>query len=254
MRTADLARVHALLDGDRAWAAYAIGDLAPGFSEHSEWHIAGGDSNALVLVYRGFSPPIVFAMGGASDVAPLFEEIAAPVISLHVRPDTLAAIRPIYVPTSTSAMRRMVLSAPAFAPVTRGDVCRLTESDAAKLAALYDDGHRRGEGPAFFEPAMLRQRSFHGVYEGGDLVAVAGTHVYSAELGVCAVGNVYTRSDRRGRGLAARVTTAVVAQALTDRISTIVLNVSHDNDVARRLYERLGFRWYCDFYEGTATR
>jgi predicted GNAT family acetyltransferase len=92
------------------------------------------------------------------------------------------------------------------------------------------------------------------VWEGNHLIAIAGTHLYSPALGVCTIGNVYTRSDRRGGGLAARTTTAVVEQALRDRIPTIVLNVGRGNAAARRVYERLGFHVHCDFVEGEARR
>jgi predicted GNAT family acetyltransferase len=84
-------------------------------------------------------------------------------------------------------------------------------------------------------------------------VAVAGTHLFSPVLGVCTIGNVYTRRDRRRRGLAARATAAVVRHALDAAIPTIVLNVSQANDAARNIYERLGFRVHCAFVEGEAT-
>ena len=76
----------------------------------------------------------------------------------------------------------------------------------------------------------------------------------TTELGVCTVGNVYTRRDRRRRGLAARVTSGVVQHAIAEAVPTIVLNVSRDNDAARRVYERLGFHCHCEFFEGEARR
>ena len=39
---------------------------------------------------------------------------------------------------------------------------------------------------------------------------------------------------------------------MSQGIATIVLNVSQDNDGARRVYEQLGFRIYCEFVEGEA--
>ena len=45
-----------------------------------------------------------------------------------------------------------------------------------------------------------------------------------------------------GRGLGARVASAVVQYAIDLEVPTIVLNVSHENEGARRVYERLGFR------------
>jgi RimJ/RimL family protein N-acetyltransferase len=46
------------------------------------------------------------------------------------------------------------------------------------------------------------------------------------------------------------VTSAVVQHAIDREIPTIVLNVSQENHGARRVYERLGFRRDCEFFEG----
>ena len=77
-RITDLVRVHALLNRDPAWAAYAIGDLSPEFSGNCEWYGSADGSPALVLLYRGFDTPIVFAIGEAADLAPIFRELDAP--------------------------------------------------------------------------------------------------------------------------------------------------------------------------------
>ena len=83
---------------------------------------------------------------------------------------------------------------------------------------------------------MLAQGTFYGVREGADLVAIAGTHLFSDALGICTIGNVYTRRDHRRRGLGARVTSAVVEHALERAVPTIVLNVGQSNEGARRVY------------------
>jgi RimJ/RimL family protein N-acetyltransferase len=255
-RLADLTTVRALLDRDREWSAYALGDLSPELVDHCDWH-APADvraAPALVLLYRGFTPPIAFAIGAAPDLRPLFDELRAPTISLHMQPAAVDALAGIYRPSTTQAMHRMTLRPAAFTPAPHADARPISPDHLGAVSALYDDGHRRGEGPTFFYPAMLGQHTFRGIWEDGALVAIAGTHLYSREIGVCAIGNVYTRSDRRGRGLGARVTSAVVAHALAEDVSTIVLNVSHTNAAARRVYERLGFVVYCDFLEGEAAR
>jgi GNAT superfamily N-acetyltransferase len=250
----DLTRVRALLDRDRGWAAYAIGDLSPGLVEHCEWHASEHGSQALLLLYRGFNPPIAFAMGELADLRALFRELTAPTISLHLRPGMLDAMTGSYAPGHTQPMLRMVLRPHRFAPASAEGVRAVTGADLAALSALYEDGHRRGEAPAFFSPSMLQPGTFHGIWDAGALVAVAGTHLYSRTEGVCAIGNVYTRSDRRGHGLAARVTSAVAAHAIREGVATIVLNVGRDNAVARRVYERLGFEPYGAFVEGSAER
>jgi GNAT superfamily N-acetyltransferase len=249
----DLARVRGILDTDRAWAVYAIGDLAPGLVEHCEWHAPAAADDALVMLYRGFTPPILFAMGTAAALRPLFGELDAPHVSLHVREHMLEAMAGSYAPTALRRMWRMTVTAEGLHPASFDDVRPVGDADVEAVKALYADGFGRGEGPTFFAPDMLRQGTFRGIWRDGALVSVAGTHLYSAELGICAIGNIYTRSDSRGQGLGAQVTTAVVAHAIANGVQTIALNVSEHNP-ARRVYERLGFVTYWTFVEGEATR
>ncbi len=251
-RLTDLTRVRALLDRDRAWSAYAIGDLSPELAPHCTWFAPADGSPALVLVYRGFTPPIVFAIGDADALAPLFREIDEPIVGLHLRPDALAAMAPAYRATEPLANWRMAVTPASFRPVPADDVVPVHESDLEAVLALYEDGRGHHEEPLFFHPWMLRHGTFRGIREGTDLVAVAGTHLFSPEMGVCAVGNVYTRRERRRQGLGARVTSAVVAHAIAQGVSTIVLNVSQDKRGARRVYEHLGFHCHCEFLEGEA--
>ncbi|HJN18012.1 MAG TPA: GNAT family N-acetyltransferase [Armatimonadota bacterium] len=60
------------------------------------------------------------------------------------------------------------------------------------------------------------------------------------------------RRDRRGQGLGTTATTAVARTLVEMGIRTIALNVAQTNAVAIRAYERVGFRKYCEFYEGVA--
>lgn len=253
-RLVDHSLVLTQLNRDRAWAAYAIGDLSPALVDGCAWHAPADGAPGLVLLYRGFQPPILFAMGEPSALAPLMTELDAPQVSLHLRPEALEALHPTYAVIETQAMWRMALDPASFRPQPDDRIVSLDEGDAAQIEALYEDGRQDGEMPAFFQKAMLRQGTFRGIREAGALVAVAGTHLFSPELRVCAVGNVYTRRDRRRRGLAARVTSAVVAHALALGVETIVLNVSHGNPGARAVYESLGFRCHCSFFEGAALR
>jgi hypothetical protein len=85
-RTTDLQRVRTALDRDRTWSAYAIGDLDPQRLPDCSWYAPAADPDTLVLLYRGFMPPILFATGDPQLISPLIAEIDAPTVSLHVRP------------------------------------------------------------------------------------------------------------------------------------------------------------------------
>jgi len=254
LRVKDPARIRALLESDRPWAAYALADLNPGFWEHSEWLALKDSPPALVLLYRRADPAVIFALGTADRLAPMIQELELPVLSLHVRPEALAAIENRYQVTSVQPQWRMTLGPELFRPLPSGDVSRLGPGDLAAMRVLYADGEPGGEAPDFFDASMVEQGMFRGLWEGAALVAVAGTHVVSPVESVCAIGNVYVRHDRRGRGLGERVTSAVAADALAKGLRTVVLNVSQSNLAAVRVYERLGFRRYCPFVAGRALR
>ncbi|MCP3987826.1 MAG: GNAT family N-acetyltransferase [Actinomycetia bacterium] len=112
----------------------------------------------------------------------------------------------------------------------------LGPAHADDIGALY----ATEPGAAFYRRSMLDDDSFVGVFDDGDLVAAAGTHVLSSVQGVAAIGAVYTRPSHRGQGLG-RLVTAGVIQRLTDRVTTIGLNVAEANTPARHIYQQLGF-------------
>jgi predicted GNAT family acetyltransferase len=95
---------------------------------------------------------------------------------------------------------------------------------------------------------------FRGVRDAGTLVAIGGVQVVSVAEQVAAVGNVFVREDRRGRGLAQTVLSATVEAVLDVGIRTIGLNVKRTNAPAVRAYEALGFRRALVYYEGMADR
>jgi GNAT superfamily N-acetyltransferase len=256
-RLTDRTRIRALLETDRRWAVYALGDMRPGYFEDSTWFTPADGAPAIALLYHAFSVPVLLTVGGAGHIRPLLGEIEEAVgntreMYLSVRPDVKALLAERYEIKWAKLMHRMVLEPEQFRPDTTDAAVRIGPADLDTLQALYADGAPTGESPDFFAPTMVRDGVYYGVREGKELVAAAGTHVLVPEEGVCGIGNIYTRRDRRRRGLAACVTGAVVADVLGRRVPTVALNVWENNAVARRVYERLGFRHYCDFYEGLA--
>ncbi|MFM8532224.1 MAG: GNAT family N-acetyltransferase [Acidimicrobiia bacterium] len=129
---------------------------------------------------------------------------------------------------------------------------KLESGDVAKLRDLYADGESAGESPDCFFDSMVTDGVFYGVFEADDLVAAAGTHLVSRDEGAAAIGNVYTRRARRGRGYS-RAATSAVLQALKD-LPTVGLNVRADNTSAVRVYQSLGFVRHCEFVEALANR
>ena len=241
-RLTDKHEIRTLLRRDLAWSVYALGDLAPPMFPKTLWFAPD-----LTLVVQDYGTAILFAMGPGS-VREALECVTGPV-HLQVQRDALDEVARHAAVSSPRLMWRMIWTGDRVAspgPVTT----RLGASDVRALQALYADGESSGESPDFFFPSMVADGVFHGIHEGAALVAAAGTHLLAREEGAAAIGNIYTRRDRRGRGLARLVTSAVLAEL--SGIETIGLNVRADNDAALHLYESLGFVRHCQFYEALA--
>jgi len=253
--SADPDTVREILQTDRPWAVYALADLAPEYSALARWHVAADGRPALLLVYGGFEPPVLFAHGAVADLTSLVPEVAGErEFYLSVRPEAVALLRASgYEIRDEKRMWRMVADPVRFVPRAHAAV-RLGPSDYEALASLYRDGDAAGETPPFFDAGMLRHGIYYGICEGGAMVAAAGTHVLSERESVAAIGNVYTRRDRRGRGFGGQVSGAATGELLRLGVRTVALNVSESNTAARRVYERLGFERYCEYREGIAAR
>src|ERR1700716_3090296 len=96
-RVSNPSAIRARLAADRAWSVYALGDLAPGLFEHTEWHASPGDSPALLMLFRAFGTPVLFTIGPAGAVEGLLGEIETePGLYLSIRPEILPLIRARY--------------------------------------------------------------------------------------------------------------------------------------------------------------
>jgi ribosomal protein S18 acetylase RimI-like enzyme len=249
----DRTTIRRLLDTDRPWSVYALGDLSPAQFAHCTWFSPSGEAPALALLYGGFAPPVLFALGEPTVLRAVVADIGdVPELYLHVRPEVVPLLQARYRVSDPKAMWRMILNPAKYNPPAPGSATPVGPADLGALRHLYADGELAGEQPGFFSPAMLGEGVYFGVWEGGDLIAAAGTHLVAEAESVAAVGNVYTRRNRRGRGLGARVTGAVVAELLRRQVGTVALNVSQDNAAAALVYEQLGFERYCAFVEGLA--
>lgn len=254
MRTSDKDAIRTILNTDRIWAAYARGDMAPGFFEHAAWYILPEDPTALALVLRLFERPVVYLQGAPTSISRLLDEIGAlPGLFFLARQEAMPALRERYRLEVDDVMKRMSLEPADFRFSSSGVAERLDASDGDALERLYSDGVETGEQPDFFTRSMLEKGVYYGVREEGDLIAAAGTHLFEPTEGMGAIGNVYTRRDRRGRCLAVQTVGSVTAELLRQGLPTLVLNVKQFNAPAQRVYERLGFRFYCLFEEGIAS-
>lgn len=245
LRLTDKTEIRSLLSSDREWSLYALADLDEGMFEHCDWWtLAGG----LALVFHAIAIRPIFVLGDAALTKQLLAALPVATGYLNLKEHQLNAAQGIYHYRECHRMERMFLD--TFRPKP-GSAEALTPVDCRAIEQLYASGDRGGIAFAEFQ---LRSGFFRGVRQRGELVAVAGVQVWSLNEGVAAVGNIFTRPDCRGQGLARTVTSAVVASLREAGIRTIGLNVENTNTTAIRVYERIGFRGHFSYFEGTADR
>ncbi|MGE0463348.1 MAG: GNAT family N-acetyltransferase [Vicinamibacterales bacterium] len=239
--------IRALLHRDPWWSAYALGDLDPRRQQYCEWYVREA---SVALLYREFDAPILWAAGDPGvlddlpDLRDCYLQVPEAFLAAVERRFTVDGIRPVH---------RMGLYPADFQPAPGTSVVEpLDESHEHEIRELYADGNATHEAPDFFWRSQLGDGTFFGVRHQGQLVAAGGTHLYSAEESVGAVGNVYTHRSHRGRGHASAITTAVANLLIERGTDTVVLNVRRENEPAIRVYERLGFRFHSSFREGRA--
>jgi len=251
----DPAAIRALLEPQRIYAAYAIGQLAPRLFPHVRcWFAESDREEGLVIHSAGGLGDAMFTLGDPEAVDAILRLHRGPRHNFATcEPEHLPSMERYFRISHQNAMVRMTVRAEGFVPVapSAGNVrvMRLRASQAHAVNRLYNT-----EGtPTFYSAAHIESGFYHGVYVDARLVAVAGTHVVSPEEGVAVVGNVFTHPRDRGRGYATLATGATTARLL-DRCADVVLTVDPNNTPAINAYRRLGYAEACRLVEAPVTR
>lgn len=127
---------------------------------------------------------------------------------------------------------QMVCSAP-IAIDPGPDVVELGEEKLADMLALTALVY-----PHYFRPGTIRMGRYLGIYQGAQLIAMAGERM--GMDGHQEISAVCTHPDHLGHGHARRLMAMINNDALT-RGRLPFLHVSHDNARAKALYQHLGY-------------
>jgi GNAT superfamily N-acetyltransferase len=242
----DPAAIRAILEPEREYAAYALAQLDTRLFAANQWVISRGESGREALVVHSHSGlgNALFAIGDptALDIA----------LSLHpgarfsfgsLKLEHKPIVQKYYVMTRPQLMQRMTISRDKFEHA-EGAAVRLTPPDVPLVNRLYSiEG-----GATAYVASHMTDGVYYGVFENGDLISIAGTHVVSRNEGVAVVGNVFTHPRHRGKGHATLATSAVTKELL-QFCELVVLTVEAQNDAAVRVYTRLGYKSVCNLHE-----
>ncbi len=241
------------LSADRTWCAYALCDLDPRYRTAARFVVArdGTRPRGVALLYTLPQHTVLFLHGANAVLSALMAQLtdAPREVMLSVRPGDLTAVARRYEVQQSWTMRRMALAPRDLREPRRVEarLAPLSGAHADEVRALLDE-----HDAAVFSDDMLADDTYVGAWLDGRLAALAGTHAVSWRYGLAAVGNVYTRPEYRGRGLAQATTHAVVAALGRRGVRDVVLNADERNAPALSAYRRLGFADCGPFVEGTA--
>jgi ribosomal protein S18 acetylase RimI-like enzyme len=245
----DPSEIAALLSRAPELNSYQLGDLDPFFWPHTTWwRLPGRDE--LALLYTGVSVPtlLLFVDGDLAPGQALLAGVAdrlPPRLYAHLSPGLADALQRTHHHTKPSRHLKMALRNTAkLAGVDTSGVEPLEADDLGALSALY----ARAYPDNWFDPRMLETGQYVGVRQGGDIICVAGIHVFAPRQGAAALGNITTDPVYRGQGLATR-TVAALCRQLLEHVQHITLNVSASNGTAIHCYKRLGFETVAEYDE-----
>lgn len=242
--------LRSMLEPQRAYAAYAIGQLQPHLFQRSAWWSSrGAGGQALLLHSAGGLGNALFAQGTVDALEAALRLHPGPRYTfLTCELHHLETVRLHFELPDHNPVLRMVTTRDTFRDAP-GETTRLSGSDVRDINRLY-----RADGtPAFYTAQNIDDAVYYGVVDRGRLVAVAGTHVISYPDSIAVAGNVFVHPRYRGQGMS-RLVTGAVTRELLQGCREVVLSVDPENTPAVRSYEGLGFREVGRLIEGAATR
>lgn len=234
---------------------YALGDLDDFFWPHTTWFglRKGDDLTQLVLLYTGQPLPVLLACA-ESPVEDMREMLAQMIRVLphrfyaHLSVGVANVLAESFHIQPHGLHHKMALrDTSRLSGVDASKAVRLSATDTEDLIELYEASYPGN----WFVPRMLETGFYFGIRRGPSLASVAGVHVYSSKYKVAALGNITTRPDARGQGLATVATARLCQELLRTGTAHVGLNVKADNPSAITCYQKLGFDRIADYGEYT---
>ena len=229
---------------DKVLFAYHLGDLDKFYFDDCQWAVDFGDSAKIeeaVLIYTGGDIPTVLAFG----VGPRFDKLLQDIIPIlpvkfygHFQKQSRKYFTQNYKETSLGNFYKMKLE--NFNTCHTENDKNIKQLDISHLdivKELYSIAYPEN----YFHTKMIETGKYFGYFDNEKIVAVSGVHVDSDEYKISALGNITTHPDYRGKGIATKLTSRLVAELLTNSEKTICLNVKSGNLSAIASYRKLGF-------------
>ncbi|MFQ6035888.1 MAG: GNAT family N-acetyltransferase [Sedimentisphaerales bacterium] len=223
---------------------YSIGDLDDFFWPYTTWYGLKNstDWQAIALLYIGNGLPTLIALSEHFSATESLLKSIKPLLPekfyAHFSPGLEEIFRNTHKIKPHGEHYKMALrELSVIHQIDCTQVVCLTHADLKDILKLYEESYPEN----WFNPRMLETGQYFGLRRQGNLVSIAGVHVYSAEYKVAALGNIATHPAHRNKGYS-RLVTARLCQSLSATTDHIGLNVKIDNTAALSCYKKLGFQ------------
>jgi GNAT superfamily N-acetyltransferase len=234
---------------------YAIGDLDDFFWPHTTWLALreSGRVQQLVLLYTDLTMRMPTLLAFAEEPLCLMRELLCALLPIlprrfhaHLTQSVADVLVDDYEIRPLGVFHKMGLTDRSpLAGFDGSEAVALSTADVNDLLILYGTSYPGN----WFVPRMLETGFYFGIRRGAELMSVAGVHAYSQGYKVAALGNITTRPEARGHGLATTVTARLCQELLRAGIKHVGLNVKADNRSAIACYKKLGFVRVADYGE-----
>ena len=244
-----LERIHSNLMRDPYSHLFHLADLDEPYVENTRWFVRGekGSIAALALLYTWPETPVLQLIEPNNpEAVPLLEDVlpALPTkVYCQISDGLVPVLERAFKIESLHPFVRMKWTGNGRRPIKQ-----LEGEEPIRLTWKHEDAIHSFFPEVWFERRMLQEGRYFGIFDGETLVSMAGTPVFSNRYGVAIIGGVGTVESHRGRGLAARVVTALVSE-LKGKVPYLGLNVRSDNAPAIRCYENCGFVKHAEHWE-----
>jgi ribosomal protein S18 acetylase RimI-like enzyme len=252
----DKIRIESFLRRNAALHLYELGDLDDFFFPYTTWYgrEVKGDLKAVALLYKGTELPVLLALDstGSDEIKQLLRDIFNELpgrFYCHLSPGLEDVLKERFEMEPHGRHSKMALFRPGGLEKTDiSGVVQLNTADEKEILEFYAAAYPGN----WFDARMLKTGQYFGLRQNGQLVSIAGIHVYSPEYKAAALGNIATLPELRGQGLGTRVT-AALCKNLFKTVDVIGLNVLAENAGAVKCYRKLGFEVCGEYGEFMAT-
>lgn len=236
----DRSTIRELLNTERNYSAYALGQLDTSLFEKTQWFSLTNETNkkiGFVMHSKGGLGEATMTLGDPYAIEKILRVHPGPALTyMSCQPKHLEAIQKTHHLFSQQEMLRLTVDRENFRPDHENVQIKLSGLDVHRINQLYGAEGR----PTYYQAAHIDEGVYYGITNQGQLTAIAGTHIVSKEEQIAVVGNVYTLPRYRGQGLATAVTSSTTEELLKF-CTTVVLTVDPKNVPALAAYKHLGY-------------